>query len=126
MKATPEEKHGITITAHACITQGTSTLSSIEDFRVKVAIPYLSALIENRALFFWKDCEATSSQFHFFSLFPPKEVNGYVDKEIELLFSFYGSEASVEYEGIEYTSPLLDADDMISGKYTTGQWSRRI
>ena len=41
-------------------------------------------------------------------------MNGYGDKEIELLSSFYGSEASVEYEGIEYTSPVLNTDDLIS------------
>lgn len=34
LKATLEEKHGITITAHAGITRGTSTLSSVKDFRV--------------------------------------------------------------------------------------------
>ena len=47
----------------------------------------------------------TASSIFSPSLFPPKEkVNGYGDKEIKLLSSFYGSEASVEYEGFEYTS----------------------
>lgn len=45
LKATLEEEHGITITARAGITRGTSTLSSIDNFRVKVAIPCFSALI---------------------------------------------------------------------------------
>ena len=41
-------------------------------------------------------------------------MSGYGDKEIELLFSFNGSAASVEYEGVMYTSPLFDADDLKS------------
>lgn len=40
-------------------------------------------------------------------------MSGYGDKEIELLFSFNGSAASVEYEGVMYTS-LFDADDLKS------------
>ena len=118
LKEILEEKHGIPITARAGATRGTSTFSSIEDFRVKVAIPYLSALIENIERRFSGNVVkllAASSVFAP-SLFPPKEnVNGYGDNEIELLSSFYGSTASVEYEGVTYTSPpLLDADDLRS------------
>ena len=75
LRATLEEKHGITITAHAGITRGTSTLSSVEDFRVKVAIPYLSALIENiERRFSGKIVKLlTASSIFSPSLFPPKE-----------------------------------------------------
>ena len=118
LKAILEEKHGIAIAARAGITRGTSTLSSVEDFQVKVAIPYLSALIENiERRFSGKVIKLlTASSILSPSLFPPKEnVSGYGDKEIELLSSFYGSAASVEYEGMTYTSPpLFDTDDLKS------------
>jgi hypothetical protein len=118
LKETLEEKHGITITARAGITRGTSTIPTFEDFRVKVALPYLSALMENIQRRFSDKIVALLSASSIFSpsLFPPKEkLSGFGDKEIELLSAFYGNEASVEYEGVKHTSsPLLNAEDLIS------------
>ena len=117
LQATLEESHGITITTCAGVTRGTSTLSSIEDFRVKDAIPYLSALIENiERRFSGKTVQLLTASSIFSPLFPSKEeLKGYGDDEIKVLSSFYGCIASVEFEGIKYTSPpVLNADELIS------------
>ena len=90
----------------------------MSEYRKRVAIPYLSALIENIKRRFTDivvKLLVASSIFCPAKLPPKDQLGSYGCYEIELLSNFYGRAASVEYEGATYKSPpLINAEDLVS------------
>ena len=112
-----ESDHKITITggcsARGCV--GDASVGSLTDFRDKFAVPYIDALLHNiQNQFSGKavNVHVSSSVFNATSL-PLEEtaLKDYGKKEVEVLAQFYGSEATVVYVGVTFSSPpLIDKD----------------
>ena len=112
-----EQKHSIIVTKRAGYTRGAMSTDGTDDYRERIAIPYLSALITNIKNRFSNDVVALLEASSIFcpAKLPSKEcLSSYGENEIHLLGSFYGKEAVEEYEGTSYTSsPLLNSDDLL-------------
>lgn len=96
------------------------TIHTTEDYQEHVVIPYLDSLIENINQRFSdkavKLLVATSISN------PPELSTGYSlssygVQQIKNLTDFYGTDASVDYVGITYTSPPLLAHDELLSEY---------
>ena len=94
------------------------TISTIREYRQKVAIPYLDQLsmnINNRFLDKAVKLLVATSIFNLSLLPQEQSLNSYGLQEITDLADFYGSEASVEFQGAIYkSSPLLDREELLS------------
>ena len=88
------------------------------DFLDKVALPYIDALLHNIRNRFSGEAVnllVSSSVFNPASL-PLEEtaLPDYGKKEVEVLAQFYGSEATVVYDGVTFSSPpLIDKDEIL-------------
>lgn len=88
------------------------------DFRDKVALPYIDTLLDNiRNQFFGEAVNllVSSSVFNPASL-PSDDaaLPNYGEKELGVLAEFYGSEATVIYEGVTFSSPpLIDKEEIL-------------
>ena len=95
-------------------------ISTLQEYRECVAIPYLDCLIENINRRFTDEAVKILSATSVFdpTKFPTEEaliLAYYGLEEIRILADFYGNDATVEYEGTIYTSsPLLDRDELLS------------
>ncbi len=88
--------------------------------QVSVAVPYIDNLLSNMESRFSDGVVkllVSSSVFNPASLPSEEKRIEYGKEEIKALAQFYGSEATVSYEGKDHTSPpLLDKDSFI------GEW----
>jgi hypothetical protein len=112
-----EAKHGIAISKTAK-TRGTPA-TTIEEFRVHVAIPYVDALVSNINTRFSDEVVKilTSSSIFNPALLPESEtqLSAYGALQVKTLADFYGSEATVKFESTTYTSPaVLNKDELLS------------
>ena len=102
-----ETKHGITISTTTGCTRNT-TATSVNEFRVQVAIPYLDALVSNIKSRFSDDVVkvVTSASIFNPTILPENEAQlpNYGTTPLTTLADFYGKEAVVEFEG---TSPAI-------------------
>ena len=114
-----ESDHGITITRgrSARSFAGGDCVGSLTDFREKVTLPYIDALLHNiRNRFSGEavDLLVSSSVFNPTSLLSEEAtLPDYGKKEMRVLAQFYGNEATVFYDGVTFTSPsLIDKDEI--------------
>lgn len=118
--STLQTEYGIDIGLH---TPGSSrsaftSISNIIAFREQIGIPYIDTLIGNIKRRF---SDGVVKLLVAFSIFNPSQptastsLASYGLDEITTLANFYGNEASVNYKGIDYTSPpLLSREDLLS------------
>ena len=115
-----ETDHEITITRHCSVRScvGDASIGSLTDFRDKVALPYIDALLHNIHNRFSGEAVnllVSSSVFNPASL-PSEEtaLPNYGKKEVEVLAQFYGSEVTVVYDGVTFSSPpLINKDEIL-------------
>ena len=95
-----ETKHRITISTTIGRTQST-TATSVNEFRVQVAIPYPDALVSNINSWFSYDVVkvVTSASIFNPALLPENEAQlpNYGTTQLPALADFYGKEAVVEF-----------------------------
>ena len=111
-----EQEHGIEMSR----TFGSSRLSiqTMDDYRTKVAIPYIDKLLDNIKQRFSDDALKIVVAMSIFNpaLLPTAEdpqLSSYGNEELKVLANFYGKEASVEHNGTRFTSPpLLNSEDL--------------
>ena len=104
---------------HGSARSKSARISTLQEYRECVAIPYLDRLIENINRKFTDEAVKILSATSFFdpTKFSIEEalILAYGLEEIRILADFYGNDATVEYEGTIYTSsPLLDRDKLLS------------
>ena len=97
-----ESDHEITITRGLSVRSST-IVQSLPEFRTKVALPYIDALLHNVHNRFSDEAVkllVSSSVFSPASL-PPEEASlpAYGKKEVDVLAQFYGTEAKVVFDG---------------------------
>ena len=114
-----ENDHGITITRGRSVRSfvGGDYVGSLTDFREKVVLPYIDALLHNiRNRFSGEavDLLVSSSVFNPASILAEEAaLSDYGKKEGRVLAQFYGNEATVVYDGVTFSSPpLIDKDEI--------------
>jgi hypothetical protein len=112
-----EAKHGIAISKTAR-TRGTPA-TTVEEFCVHVAIPYVDALVSNINTRFSDEVVKilTSSSIFNPALLPESEtqLSAYGALQVKTLADFYGNEATIKFESTTYTSPaILNKDELLS------------
>ena len=101
--------------ARSCV--GDVSIGPMTDFRAKVDLPYIDALLHNiRNRFSGEAVNLLVSSSVFNPASPPLEETALPDygkKEVDVLGQFYGSEATVVYDGVTFSfPPLIDKDEM--------------
>ncbi len=109
-------EHGITI-RRASTRTGRAIATTMSEYRVSVAIPYIDHLISNINGRFSDTAVKllVSSSVFDPALLPTNEasLSEYGNKQVQDLVGFYGSEVTIEFEGNTYSSlPLIDGDEI--------------
>ena len=112
-----ETEHGITVKSRTGPNRAATAISSIEEFRVHVAIPYIDQLMTNMNDRFSDEVVklVVSSVFNP-SLLPDNEslLPSYGNSQVQDLADFYGNEATIVFEGTSYTSPaVVNKDELL-------------
>ncbi|KAI6656128.1 hypothetical protein LOD99_1461 [Oopsacas minuta] len=94
-----------------------ASVGSLTDYRDKVALPYVDALLHNIGNRFSGeavDLLVSSSVFNPASLLSEEAASpDYGKREVEVLAQFYGNEAIVVHNGVTFSSPpLIDKDEI--------------
>ncbi|KAI6658235.1 hypothetical protein LOD99_15504 [Oopsacas minuta] len=94
-----------------------ASVGSLTDYRDKVALPYVDALLHNIGNRFSGeavDLLVSSSVFNPASLHSEEAaLPDYGKREVEVLAQFYGNEAIVVHNGVTFSSPpLIDKDEI--------------
>ena len=93
--------------------------NKITDYRLCIAIPYIEELMSNiNNRFSEASVQLLTSSAVFHPATIPKDepdVLEYGRREMQNLVAFYGEQASVEFEGVTYTSEaLIDAEEPVA------------
>ena len=111
-----EKEHNLTLLDRR--TRTIEQVDCIQEFRRRKAIPYLDCLIVNIRSRFEENAVKVLTAFSIFNpnQFPSEnDISSYGLQEIKVLADFYGSNATVEFEGTIFSSPpLLDHEELMS------------
>lgn len=111
-----EKEYNLTLSDRR--TRSNEQVECIQEFRRRKAIPYLDYLIVNIRSRFKENSVKVLTAFSILNPHQYPSVNdiaSYGLQEIKVLADFYGSNATVEFDGTIFTSPpLLDQDELIS------------
>ncbi len=114
------EEHDVVVDAQIHESRSRSArIITIQQYRDRVAIPYLDSLLDNINRRFTNDSVKILSATSVFdpTKFPAEErqILTYGLEEIRILADFYGNDATVEYDGTVFTSsPLINRDELLS------------